>query len=259
MLKILFIGDIVGEPGRCAVAQMLPRICEEYLPDFVVANAENAAGGVGITKDTASSIFASGVNVITLGNHAWSKKDSHTYIDQEQSIVRPANYPSDVPGRGWAVYTTKGGQTVGVINLCGRVFMDSLDNPFKSADDALKLLSLQTKVIIVDFHGEATSEKVAFAWYMDGRVSAVIGTHTHVQTADERILPNGTAYITDAGMTGPRDSVIGVRKELIINKFLNHMPSRFEVADGPSIFSAVAVDVEPGGHATHIERLQFVV
>ena len=255
-MRILFIGDIIGKPGRQAVARLLPALREEYRPDFIVANGENAAGGMGITRDTAREILNAGVHVITLGNHVWRKKDIYPYLDQDARIVRPANYPAGCPGRGWSVFKNDSG-TLGVINLCGRIFMECLDNPFLAADSILETLTAGTDVIIVDFHAEATSEKAAFAWYMDGRVAAVIGTHTHVQTADERVLPNGTAYITDVGMTGPADSVIGVRKELIISKFLTLMPAKFELSENQTFLSAVIVDTDASTHkAVGIERLQ---
>lgn len=255
-MRILFIGDIVGKPGRETVARMLPGLKEELSPDFVVANGENAAGGIGITKETAIEILQAGVNVVTLGNHVWAKPDIYPYLDEEPRLIKPANYPAG-PGRGWAVYPTDAGESIGVINLCGRVFMDHLENPFRTADAILGTLAGETNVILVDFHAEATSEKAAFAWYLDGRVGAVVGTHTHVQTADERILPGGTAYITDVGMTGPVDSVIGVKKELIISRFLTQMPNKFEVAEGELLLSAVVVDVDTvSGKAVGIERLQ---
>lgn len=256
-MRILFVGDIVGKPGREVLARMMPSLMAETSPDFVIANGENAAGGMGITKDTALEILQAGVDAITLGNHVWAKKDVYSFLDEEARLIRPANYPDGVPGRGWAVYSTGAGEQIGVVNLCGRVFMDHLENPFRAADDILGTLTAQANVIIVDFHAEATSEKAAFAWYLDGRVAAVIGTHTHVQTADERILPGGTAYITDVGMTGPADSVIGVKKELIISRFLTQMPSKFEVAGGETLLSAVVIDVNPAtGKAINIERLQ---
>ena len=255
-MRILFIGDIIGRPGRQTVARLLPEIREEFRPDFVIANGENAAGGMGITQDTAREILNAGVDAITLGNHVWKKKDIYPYLDQEARVIRPANYPAGCPGRGWFVFNLEAGK-LGVVNLCGRIFMECLDNPFLVADAILETLSVETDVIIVDFHAEATSEKSAFAWYMDGRAAAVIGTHTHVQTADERILPNGTAYITDVGMTGPRDSVIGVRKELIISKFLTLMPAKFEISEDQTFLSAVIVDADPSTHkAVGIERLQ---
>ena len=256
-MRILFIGDIVGKPGRHAVAQALPQLAQELGADFVIANGENAAGGMGITRETAQEILQAGVHVVTMGNHVWAKKDVYPYLDEEPRIIRPANYPSGVPGRGWAVYTTEKGEPIGVMSICGRVFMDHLENPFLVADSILETLAPETNVILIDFHAEATSEKTAFACYMDGRVGAVIGTHTHVQTADERILPGGTAYITDVGMTGPGDSVIGVKKDLIISRFLTQMPTRFEVASGETVLSAVVVDVDSStGKATGIKRLR---
>lgn len=258
MFRILFIGDIVGSPGRRAVSQTLPRLKEELRPSFIIANGENVAGGVGITRDTAEELLYAGVDVITLGNHAWAKREVYPFLDKEPRVLRPANYPDGVPGRGWGIYSTRSGEHIGVVSLCGRVFMDHLENPFKVADAILGTISEDTDVIFIDFHGEATSEKYAFGWYMDGRAHAVVGTHTHVQTADERILPNGTAYITDAGMTGPRDSVIGVTKDLIISRFLTQMPSRFEVADGDTVFSAVVIDIDTSTkRATSIQRLQI--
>ena len=255
-MRILFIGDIIGRPGRQTVARLLPALREEYRPDFVIANGENAAGGMGITRDTAREILNAGVDAITLGNHVWRKKDIYPYLDQDVRLIRPANYPAGCPGRGWSVFRLDGG-TLGVVNLCGRIFMECLDNPFLAADGILETLGVESDVIIMDFHAEATSEKSAFAWYMDGRVAAVIGTHTHVQTADERVLPNGTAYITDVGMTGPSDSVIGVRKELIISKFLTLMPAKFEISENETFLSAVIVDADPSTHkAVGIERLQ---
>jgi hypothetical protein len=226
--------------------------------DFVIANGENAAGGVGITKEGAAELFRSGVDAITLGNHVWSKRDIWAYLDEDNRMVRPANYPPGVPGRGSAVYKTRSRDTIGVVNLCGRVFMDALDDPFRIADECIGTLRRETSVILVDFHAEATSEKIAFGWYVDGRVSAVVGTHTHVQTADERVLPGGTAYITDVGMTGPVDSVIGVRKELIIARFLTRLPSKFEVAGGKAGLCAVMIDIDSvTGKSRAIERVKL--
>ena len=257
-MRILFIGDVVGKPGRLAVARALPNIQNDRSPDFIIANGENAAGGMGISTDTAIELFQSGVDVLTMGNHVWSKREVYPFLDEERRIVRPANYPNGAPGRGFAVYPVRGGGTIGVFNLCGRVFMDNLENPFRTADDILGTLSPETNVILLDFHAEATSEKSALGWYLDGRVSAVIGTHTHVQTADEKILPGGTGYISDVGMTGPTDSVIGVKKELILSRFLTMMPNKFETAEGPSLLSAVILDVDPAtGKCTGIERLQI--
>jgi len=256
-LRILFIGDIFGEPGRQAVGNLLPELKENLSIDFVIANGENSAGGVGITKEIALELLRTGVNSITLGNHAWSKKEVYSYLDEDTRVIRPANYPPGIPGRGVAVYNIHDGTRIGVLNLCGRVFMDHIDDPFRIADKIIENLAKETDVILIDFHAEATSEKIAFGWYVDGRVSAVIGTHTHVQTADERVLPGGTAYITDVGMTGPMDSVIGVKKELIISKFLTRLPHKFEVADGEILLSAVVIDIDAAsGKATCIERLR---
>lgn len=256
-MKILFIGDVVGRPGRQAVSQLLPVLREKLTPDFVIANGENAAGGMGISKDTAAEIFQAGVDAITLGNHVWKKAEVYQYLDDEHRIVRPANYPDGAPGRGWAIYQTAAGERIGVVNLCGRVFMEPLENPFRVIEGILETLLPDTDVILVDFHAEVTSEKSAMGWYLDGRVGAVIGTHTHVQTADERVLPGGTAFISDVGMTGPMDSVIGVRKELIIQRFISQMPNKFEVAEGETLLSAVVLDLDAAaGKAVAIERIQ---
>ena len=256
-MRVLFIGDVVGEPGRVAVAHRLPKLREELSPGLVIANGENAAGGVGITQQTALELFHAGVDVITLGNHAWAKREVYPYLDREPRLLRPANYPDGTPGRGWGVYTATTGESVGIVALCGRVFMDHLENPFRVADAILETLTRHADVIVVDFHGEATSEKSAFAWYVDGRVQAVVGTHTHVQTADEKVLPGGTAFITDAGMTGPVNSVIGVNKDLIIQRFLTQLPNRFEVAEGETVLSAVVIDIDGDAkRATCIKRLQ---
>ncbi|MBE3587144.1 MAG: TIGR00282 family metallophosphoesterase [Thermoanaerobacteraceae bacterium] len=256
-MRILMIGDVVGRPGRRAVKENMPGLIRELAVDFVVANGENAAGGNGITREVARELWASGIDVLTMGNHVWDNKEIYTFIDQERRILRPANYPGGVPGRGMGVYESRNRLKVAVINLSGRVFLSELDCPFRRADELLSELNGITPLILVDFHGEATSEKMAMGWYLDGRVSAVCGTHTHVQTADERILPGGTAYITDVGMTGPRDSVIGVKKEMVLDKFLTHLPRRFEVAPGPYQFNAVLIDVnEETGQAREVRRIQ---
>ncbi|MDH7481757.1 MAG: TIGR00282 family metallophosphoesterase [Armatimonadota bacterium] len=256
-MRLLFIGDIVGRPGREAVSQLLPALREEYSPDFIVANGENAAGGMGITMETAAEVFQSGVDVVTLGNHVWSKKEVYTYLNEEQRLLRPANYPAGVPGRGWNIYLTKNGIRIGVINLCGRIFMENLEDPFRTADAILLELSQHTNLIFVDFHAEVTSEKSALGWYLAGRVTGVLGTHTHVQTADERILPGGTAFISDVGMTGPIDSVIGVKKELIISRFITQMPTKFEIAEGKAMLSAVLVEADCStGQALSVMRIQ---
>lgn len=257
-MKVLFIGDIVGKPGRKAVKDGLPGLVNKLKIDFVIANVENAAGGFGVTRSIAEEIFALGVDVFTSGNHIWDKKEAVTYITKENRLLRPANYPADVPGCGSIVLKTAAGEKIAILNLSGRVFMQPLDCPFQAAKKELAALKKETRVIIVDFHAEATSEKSAIGWFLDGEVSAVIGTHTHVQTADERILPMGTAFITDAGMTGPVNSVIGVKKEQIINKFLTHIPVRFETAKGESMLSCVVLEINPKtGKSISIQRLQL--
>ncbi len=243
-MRILMIGDVVGKPGRLAVKETLSGIKNELEIDFIVANAENAAGGNGLTREIALELLNCGVNVLTMGNHVWDKKEIYTFIDKEHRIVRPANYPPGAPGVGARVFLTENNIKVGIINLSGRIFLSNLDCPFRMADKLVEEIRRETPVILVDFHAEATSEKIALGRYLDGRVSAVVGTHTHVQTADETVLPDGTAYITDLGMTGPRDGIIGVKKELVLEKFISQMPVRFEVADGPYQFNAIVVDID---------------
>lgn len=257
-VKLLFIGDVIGKPGREALSRELHRIVDRHMVDLVIANGENAAGGFGLTEETAQDMFKCGVQMITSGNHIWDKKDALEYIKREERIVRPANYPEGTPGRGTTIVKTPGGVKVGILNLEGRVFMNNLDCPFRCADREIAKLKEETTVILVDFHAEATSEKVSLGWYLDGRVSAVIGTHTHVQTADERILTAGTAYMTDAGMTGAFDSVIGVKKEEAILKFVSQRPSKFEVAKKDIRINAVAIEVdEKSGLAMGIERINI--
>lgn len=257
-MRILMIGDIVGRPGRNAVKEQLQTIRQELNLDMIVANGENAAGGNGITPEIAKELFGCGIDVMTMGNHVWDKKDIIPYIEKDNRILRPANYPPGTPGKGVGIFNIKG-TNVAVMNLSGRVYLPAMDCPFRLADQLIKEIAGQAKIILVDFHAEATSEKIAMGWYLDGRVSAVVGTHTHVQTADERVLPDGTAYITDLGMTGPLDSVLGVKTELIIQKFLTQMPVRFEVADGPYQFNAVIVEVEEDtGRAISIERVSNI-
>lgn len=257
-MKILFIGDIVGKAGRRALKEGFSNLVDKLKVDFTIANVENAAGGFGITKSVCEEIFSIGVDVLTSGNHIWDKKEAVEYIVKENRLLRPANYPEGVPGHGCIVTNTAGGEKLAVLNLSGRVFMNQMDCPFKTAGRELKILKQQTKVIIVDFHAEATSEKSALGWFLDGKVSAVIGTHTHVQTADEKILPKGAAFITDVGMTGPLNSIIGVKREQIISKFLTQMPIRFETAKGESILSCVVVDIDSkAGRASDIQRLQL--
>ncbi|MCH8987208.1 MAG: TIGR00282 family metallophosphoesterase [Chloroflexi bacterium] len=255
-MRILMIGDVIGKPGREAVRAVLPGLKREKSIDFVICNGENTAGGFGITADTASELLESGVDVLTSGNHIWDKKEIIPFLDEGLPLIRPANYP-DAPGRG---YLHHGGVTV--VNLMGRVFMTSLDCPFRTADALLKQWQEEgeSKVIIVDFHAEATSEKQALGWYLDGRVSGVLGTHTHVGTVDARILPKGTAYLTDVGMTGPLDSVIGSDKDAVLERFLTSLPHRLPVATGPCVLNAVLVDVdEETGKALSIERVDRTV
>lgn len=257
-MKILFIGDIVGEPGRKALSLSLNKIVENNKIDLVVANIENAAGGFGITPKVAEDLFEMGIHVMTSGNHLWDKKEAKEYIKIEKRLLRPANYPEGVPGYGSGIFETLYGEKIGIINLSGRVFMGNLDCPFRVAKREIGNLKKETKAILIDFHAEATSEKQALAWYLDGQVSGIIGTHTHVQTADEQILPEGTAYITDAGMTGPTLSVIGIRKEQAIERFLTQTPIRFEVPKGPLQFNGVIIEIdEKEGLATTIQRLQM--
>jgi len=256
-LRFLFIGDIVAKAGRQAVFEWLPELRRQYRPDVVLANGENAAGGSGLTPDIAEEFFQAGIAGLTLGNHAWDKKEIIPYIDGEKRLIRPLNYPGHAPGLGWTILEGPGGQKFGLVNVMGRVFAGpQLDDPFRALDAALEEIHHVTPVVVVDVHGEATSEKIAMGWYLDGRASLVVGTHTHVQTADEVVLPGGTAYITDLGMTGPWDSVIGVRKELVLEKFLTQMPVRFESAKGPRILCGVVTDVDPEtGRAVSIERV----
>lgn len=252
------LGDLVGKIGRDAAQQMLPTLREMYAPHFVVVNGENAAAGLGITPEIARTLLQGGVDVITLGNHAWNRPEIVPYLDQEARILRPANYPAGTPGKGFRVFAAENGERVGVANLLGRHFMDPLDDPFRLADTILEAFLGQTAATLFDFHAEATSEKCAFGHYLDGRASIVVGTHTHVQTADERILPGGTAYITDVGMCGPQHSVIGMDVEKIVQKFLTQRSCRMEVATGPVILCGIIVDVDTQtGHASHVERVQI--
>lgn len=258
-MKVLFIADIMGQAGRDAVARILPDLKTKEQVDLVIANGENAAGGLGITPNIARDLFHLGIDVLTMGNHTWDKKEILDIIDDEP-IVRPANYAPGVPGRGAILATTPAGVKVGILSLIGRVFMPPSDCPFRSADKVIEELKKETPVVIVDIHAEATSEKVAMGWYLDGKVSAVIGTHTHIQTADDRILPEGTAYLTDVGMTGPFDSVIGIKKEIILQRFLMQMPIRFEVSDKDIWFNGALMEIdEKSGKAVAIQRLQVKV
>lgn len=257
-VKLLFIGDIVGRPGRDCVKQGLAALVEHHGVDLVIANAENSAAGFGITREIGDQLLEAGVDVMTSGNHIWDKKEALDYIGTEPRLLRPANYPHGAPGNGSYVARTRNGQPVGVINAMGRVFMLNIDDPFAVVLREIEAMRQRTRVIFVDFHAEATSEKVAMGWHLDGKVTAVVGTHTHVQTADERILPKGTAYLTDVGMTGPHDSIIGVEIEPALGKFLTALPARFETATGNPRLNAVLIEAdEATGHATDIERLSY--
>ena len=256
-MKILFLGDIVGRPGREIIRNALDGFRRKKKIDFVVANAENAAGGSGLTPQMAEELFNGGINVITSGDHIWKKQEIYDFLEDSDRVVRPLNYPKGVPGKGSTVIDAGKLGKIGVINLVGRVFMEAVDCPFERVREELEKLKKQTPVILVDMHAEATSEKIAIGWYLDGVVSAVVGTHTHVQTADEKILPGGTAYITDCGMTGPHDSVIGRKKEKILTRFITQMPTRFEVATEGLEMQGVLIEIdEKTGKAVTIERVQ---
>jgi metallophosphoesterase (TIGR00282 family) len=253
-LRILFFGDVVGKVGRDIVLERLGSLRKQWDIDVVVVNGENAAGGVGITAQICREFFAAGVDVITLGNHAWDKREIATYIDEEPRLIRPLNFPPGTPGFGYAVVRRGGRPIMAVVQVHGRVFTPLLlEDPFRGVEEVVQQLRAITPVILVDVHAEATSEKVAMGWFLDGKVSAVIGTHTHVQTADAVILPGGTAYLTDVGMCGPWQSVIGMETQLVLERFLTQMPVRLEVARGPAILSAAIVEVDPEtGRATAI-------
>ncbi|MEI6608447.1 MAG: TIGR00282 family metallophosphoesterase [Deltaproteobacteria bacterium] len=255
-MKILFIGDIIGKPGRRAVSELLPGLISEHEIDLVIANCENAAAGFGITREIVEELYNSSIDVLTSGNHIWDKREVMGFISDYETLLRPANYPAKVPGTGAVLVPTAAGDYVGVLNLAGRIFMSPIDCPFVTAKSKIAELRKKTKVIIVDIHAEATSEKKALGWYLDGEVSAVLGTHTHVQTADNEILPQGTAYISDVGMTGPFDSVIGIKKDAIIERFLTQIPNKFEVAKGDVRLQGVLLDVDAAtGKANSIERI----
>jgi metallophosphoesterase (TIGR00282 family) len=256
-MKVFFIGDIVGSPGREALKKVLKGFRKENGIDVVIANGENAAGGSGLTPAIAEELFGSGIDILTSGDHVWKKKEIYDFLEKTNKLVRPANYPRGVPGKGSTVVDVEGVGKIGVVNIIGRVFMDAVDCPFDRVREEIENVRKETPVVIVDMHAEATSEKVAMGWYLDGAVSAVIGTHTHVQTADEKILPNGTAYITDCGMTGPYDSVIGRKKEQILTRFITQLPTRFELASEGVEMHGVIVEIDgQTGKATGIERVQ---
>ncbi len=260
--RVLMIGDIIGKPGRVAVEQVLPGLREERGLDFVTANGENLAGGMGLTVSTAEALYGAGVDVITSGNHIWDKREILPYLDQTERVLRPLNYGTHgVPGRGWGTYDALDGSELAVVNLQGRTYMQPIENPFTEMDRLLDEASEPLPPIrLVDFHCEITSEKNALGLYLDGRVSVVVGTHTHVVTGDERILPKGTAYQTDLGMTGPIWSVIGFNPATVLPRFINALPTRFEVGEGPVIFNACQVDIDPAtGRALQVERVARVV
>ena len=257
-MNILFVGDVIGRPGRELIRKGLRALVDRYSIDLVIANAENSAAGFGITKDIGDTLLEWGVDVMTSGNHIWDKKEAIDYIAGEPRLLRPANFPAGVPGRGSYLARTRDDRSVGVINVMGRVFMLNIDDPFVVVKREIERLRERTRIIFVDFHAEATSEKVAMGWHLDGTVTAVVGTHTHVQTADERVLPKGTAYLTDVGMTGPHDSIIGVEIEAALGKFLTALPAKFETATGNPRLNAVIIEAdEQTGRATDIERISY--
>ena len=258
-MKLLFIGDIAARPGRDLVRRGLHALVKTHQIDLVVANAENAAGGSGITREIAHELFKAGIHVLTSGNHIWDKREVRDFIDREPRLIRPANYPAGAPGSGSCVAEASGGVAVAVVNIMGRVFMASLDDPFVAVTNHIELARRAgAKIIVVDFHAEATSEKLAMGWYLDGQVTAVVGTHTHVQTADERILPGGTAYLTDVGMTGPHDGIIGMERTAVIARFTTGLPARLEPASGdPRLHAAVITADQATGRANAIERLSL--
>jgi 2',3'-cyclic-nucleotide 2'-phosphodiesterase len=253
-VRLLFVGDVVGSPGRRALESLLPGLRERHAPDFVVVNGENAAGGVGITERIARGFFELGVDAITLGNHAFRHTEVYDYLDREERIVRPANYPRADPGRGHTI-VERDGVRLAVVNLAGTVFLDTYRSPFPEADAIIADLRDRADHVLVDFHAEATSEKVAMGWYLDGRVTACVGTHTHVPTADARVLPGGTAFVTDVGMTGPRDGVIGVERDQAIRRFLTQRPVKFDTAAGDAWLNAVLIEAGDDGRASSIEQL----
>lgn len=258
-MRILFVADIYARPGRRIAAEWIPRLVRDRGVDFCIVNAENAAGGFGLTEQIAGKLMAYGADVITSGNHIWNRADFIPYLQRSDRVLRPLNYPPAASGRGSTVVEARNGVPVGVVNLQGRTFMAGIDCPFRTGRAEVERLRQSAPVIFVDFHAEATAEKVALGWHLDGLASAVVGTHTHVQTADERLLPGGTAYLTDAGMTGVRDSVIGTRQEIAVKRFITQVPMRFKPAEGPALLCGVLVDVDQAsGRATAIERLQLL-
>jgi len=256
-MRVLFIGDIVGKPGRQAIRGVLEKTISDQRIEFTIANGENAAGGMGITPLIAIEILDQGVDVLTSGNHIWAKKEIFPFLNEESRLLRPANYPPQVPGRGSGVFQLRNGQKIGVLNLEGRVFMKHLDCPFRVGEKEIEILRKETKIIVVDFHAEATSEKMAMGWFLNGKVSALLGTHTHVQTSDERILDGGTAYITDVGMTGPLDSVIGIQKQVALERLLTQIPWKFDVATEENELQGVVLEIDrETGKAEDIQKIR---
>ncbi len=256
-MRILMLGDIFGRPGRQIVADFLPEIKAQYRPNVIIVNGENSAGGFGLTRKIAEELFGLGVDVITGGNHIWDQKEMYTYIQEESRVLRPANYPPGVPGN-YSCFVSVKDKQVAVINLSGRVFLGPFDCPFRKIDDILEEIGTKTPYIVIDFHGEATSEKVSFGYYVDGRVSLVAGTHTHVPTADQRILEGGTGYITDLGMCGPMNGVLGVDAPTVINKFLTNMPTKFSVATGPTWLWGIVAQLDSSGKTQEITRIHYI-
>lgn len=258
-MRVLILGDVMGRPARRAVRELVPSLIKNEAIDLAIANAENAAGGMGVDIKSAGELFSAGIHVLTSGNHIWKKKEIYSYLEQQPNLIRPANYPHGAPGRGWCEWQAKSGLKALIINVQGRVFMPNhVEDPFRCVDAILKEHGGHSTVVIVDMHCEATSEKCAMGWYLDGRASAVYGTHTHVQTADERILPNGTAYITDLGLCGSFDSIIGMEKDIVINGFMSQLPRQFEVADKNVVLQGIIVDIdETSGKAKRVERLRL--
>lgn len=257
-MRVLILGDVVGRPARRAIRELVPSLIKQNGIDLAIANAENAAGGIGVDVKSATELLSSGIQVLTSGNHIWKKKEIYSYLDEHENLIRPANYPAGAPGRGWCAWRNTNGLKALIVNVQGRVFMPNhVEDPFRSVDSILKNEGREFAVVIVDMHAEATSEKYAMGWHLSGRVSIVFGTHTHVQTADERILAGGTAYITDVGMCGPFDSVIGMEKESVIKGFLSQLPRQFEVARENIVLQGIVVDLaDDTGKATEIRRLR---
>jgi len=254
-LRVMLTGDVVGRPGRRAFREYTPKLRREKGIDIVIVNGENSAAGKGITRSSLDELYSGGADIVTSGNHVWDKKDVMEFIDSEPFLIRPANYPEGTPGKGACVYPFKA-KNIGVMNLSGRTFMPALDCPFQKADELLKELASECDILFLDFHAETTSEKMAMGWYLDGRVNGVAGTHTHIQTADERLLPKGTAYITDLGMVGPWNSVLGVDIDRVLHKFTTGMPARFDLAEGPNVYSAAVVEIDDKTNETMgIERI----